>query len=272
MGEAQQEAIVVPEFQRFEESEVFAELRAIRKPTFVDEVLESENALQAGKKTAEELWVNKISKADLPKLSYKNPLDTMDLPTLDAEFEKEIKKRPAVKKELDRIDKKMKTSLHLYNAQLEIAAYTKFLEGDIPSEERKRVNALLTEAQKVAFLLNKKLLEDLTKDKRDLARFAGGLTKTKEMSTVMATTEEDKKELKEKKEDATKADIHRLAVSSSFGGRGSISISAGNRNANYYGGQARGGYSFRARGSGRGTNDRGRGGGRASQSTPSGRQ
>lgn len=261
---------------RFEDSEEFAELRAMKKRTFVDEVIEGEgNAFRAGKKVAERMFENQVKKADFPKMAYKEPMDTVDIPGLDVEFEKEIKKRPGMRKELDRIDKKMKTALHLYNAQLDIATYTAYLTRDLPREERERVNGLLDSAQRVAFLLNKKLLEDLTKDKRELARLAGGLPRVKEAGLTTATTEEDKKELKEKKEEYGRADIHRLAISSSATGRGSITITAGNRHASYFGGQPRGGFSYRGRGSmsgGRTSQGSSRGGGRASQNAPAGRQ
>ncbi len=58
----------------------------------------------------------------------------------------------------------------MYNAQLEIVAMTMYLAKDISIEEREQITARLVEAQKAAFLVNKKLLEDLVKDKRLIAR------------------------------------------------------------------------------------------------------
>jgi hypothetical protein len=63
-------------------------------------------------------------------------------------------------------------------------------------------------------LVNKKLLEDLVKDKRLITREAAEMRNAKEQIAVTATTEDDRKELKEKKEEAEQRDIHQLAIAS----------------------------------------------------------
>jgi hypothetical protein len=258
--------------EKFEDSEEFASLLELSKPTFVDEIMMSESsALEAGKSIANSLWDKKIKQEDVAKISFKKPLDTKEIPGLDDEFERRLNRKDMIgkKKEVERIDKRLKSALHMYNAQLEIAAMTTYLAKDISMEERERITARLVEAQKAAFLVNKKLLEDLVKDKRLIAREAAGMRNAKEQVTRTATTEEDKKELKEKKEEAEKRDVHQIAVAS-MGPRSTVTLSTGYRNANYFG-YGRSDSWTRGRNQSRGYQSSGWGGGRASQtSSPAG--
>jgi hypothetical protein len=154
---------------KFEDSEEFALLLELSKPTFVDEIMMSESsALEGGESIAKNLWDKKIKQEDVAKISFKKPLDTKEILGLDDECEKRLNQRDMIgkKKEVERINKRLKSALHIYNAQLEIVAMTTYLAKDISIEEQERITTRLIEAQKAAFLVNKKLLEDLVKDKR----------------------------------------------------------------------------------------------------------
>jgi hypothetical protein len=77
------------------------------------------------------------------------------------------------------------------------------------------VEARLLDAQKVALLMTKKIMEDSAKDMRDLARYAAGLPKAGEEKDVIVMTDGDKKDLKERKEEQEKREIQVVATSAS---------------------------------------------------------
>lgn len=258
----------------FKASAAFKTMSELKEKTYVDTLLDEEKTpTEVAGIIVKELWEKKIRKEDVKKISCKVVLDPANVPAVDPEFEREVKKKFGIKKEIERISKRQKTMIHLFNAQMEIASYTEYLLGEgSEKEDREEIKKNLEEAQKIALLITKKIMEDSAKDMRDLARSAAGLSKAKDPAETMVMEEEDKEDLKAKKEEKKEEDLHTIARNSGRGNPGrQFNQQRGQR---YFEREANRiyGRGYRSFGNFAGASsssvNRGRGGGRASRTSP----
>jgi ABC-type transporter Mla MlaB component len=112
----------------FEQKEAYRMMMELSEKTLVEILFERElSVVQFGAELMMGIWDKKIKAEDLWKILCKKLLNTDNVLALDMEFAKEVKKKPGIKKEIKHIDKRQKTMVHLFNIQMEIAAYMDYL-------------------------------------------------------------------------------------------------------------------------------------------------